>query len=142
MPSWIPYALMTLFALATADIAVKLASNKISNSLGMLIYGSCVFVISSVWVLYQYFSGHQFYAQRQGIVAAVVVGIAFCTVTIGLYLTFAAGAPISQASPAIRLGGLIIAAAIGLLAFREPFNLQYAVGMVLAITGVALIVTR
>lgn len=142
MPNWIVYAVATVIALATADIAVKLAANRISNSLGMLIYGSSVFLISSLWVLYQYFTGHEFYAERQGIIAATVVGIAFCSVTIGLYVTFAAGAPVSQASPMIRVGGLIIAALVGLLAFREPFNLQYAIGVVLAVSGVLLIVTR
>ncbi len=142
MPNWIPFAIMTALALATADIAVKFAANKISNSLGMLIYGSCVFLISSAWVLWQYFTGHEFHSERQGVIAAAVVGVSFCTVTIGLYITFAAGAPVSQASPMIRLAGLIIAATIGVLAFKEPFNLQFAVGMVLSVIGVLLILSR
>ena len=79
MPNWIPYAFVTIFALATADIAVKFAAGKISNSLGMLIYGSCVFLISLSWVIYQYCNGVQFHAERQGVIAAFVVGISFCT---------------------------------------------------------------
>ena len=142
MLNWIPFAIVTVVALATADVAVKLAAGKISNSLGMLIYGSCVFLISLSWVAYQYFSGHEFHAERQGVVAATVVGVAFCTVTIGLYLTFGAGAPVSQASPMIRLGGLMIASMIGILAFQEAFNVRYASGLLLAATGIYLIITR
>ena len=142
MPNWIPYAFVTIFALATADIAVKFAAGKISNSLGMLIYGSCVFLISLSWVIYQYSNGVQFHAERQGVIAAFVVGISFCTVTFGLYFTFEAGARISLSSPMIRVGGLVLASLFGLLAFRETLNLQYSIGVLLALVGVALLITR
>ena len=41
---WIPYALITAFALAAADFFVKLAAGKLSNSLALLIYGSSAFL--------------------------------------------------------------------------------------------------
>lgn len=39
--NWITFALFSAGALAAADICVKLAAGKLSNSLGLLIYGSC-----------------------------------------------------------------------------------------------------
>jgi len=77
-----------------------------------------------------------------GVPSAIGVGIAFSLVTVGLYATFGAGAPISLASPAIRLGGLLLASLIGLIVLREPFTWRYALGVLLACVGVYLIVTR
>ena len=39
------------FALAGADVFVKLASGKLSNSLGVLIFGTCTFLVGLTWVL-------------------------------------------------------------------------------------------
>src|SRR3990172_3040320 len=110
---WIPYALITAFALAAADFFVKLAAGKLSNSLGLLIYGSCTFLAGLGWVVWQKFNGATQFAQANGVWAALGVGVSFSIVTIGLYATFGAGAPISLASPVIRLGGLLLAGEIG-----------------------------
>ena len=45
---WFPYALLCSIFLASADFFVKLASNKISSSMGMLIYGATTFIIGLI----------------------------------------------------------------------------------------------
>ena len=140
--TWVPYALSTAVALATADFCIKIASGKISNSMGLLIYGSCTFLAGVIWVLLDKTRGADLYAQPAGIIAAVGVGIAFSAVTTGLYITFGAGAPISLASPIVRVGGLMIASVAGIVLLHEPLTIRYVIGMVLAFGGVALIVTR
>jgi transporter family protein len=140
--TWIVYALGTAFALAVADFCLKLASGKVSSSLGLLLYGSCTFLTGLCWVTFDKIRGAEIHAQAQGIVAATVVGIAFSAVTIGLYATFGAGAPISLASPLVRLGGLILASMAGLVLLNEPLTWRYICGIVLAITGILLIITR
>ena len=140
--TWIPYALGTAVALATADFCIKIASGKISNSLGLLLYGSCTFLAGMIWVLLDRARGVDFHAQPAGILAAAGVGIAFSAVTIGLYISFGAGAPISLASPIVRLGGLLIASIAGILLLHEPLTIRYIIGMALAFGGVALIIAR
>ena len=140
--TWIPYALGTAVALATADFCIKIASGKISNSLGLLFYGSCTFLTGVIWVLLDRTRGVDLYAQPVGILAAAGVGVAFSAVTIGLYITFGAGAPISLVSPIVRLVGLLIASIAGILLLHEPLTIRYIIGMVLAFSGVALIITR
>jgi transporter family protein len=140
--TWIPYALGTAVALAAADFCIKIASGKLSNSLGLLFYGSCTFLTGMIWVLLDRTRGVDLYAQPVGILAAAGVGVAFSTVTIGLYITFGAGAPISLVSPIVRLGGLLIASIAGILLLHEPLTIRYIIGMVLAFSGVALIITR
>ena len=140
--TWIPYALGTAVALAAADFSIKIASGKLSNSLGLLFYGSCTFLAGMIWVLLDKTRGADLYAQPAGILAAAGVGVAFSAVTIGLYITFGAGAPISLASPIVRLGGLLIASIAGILLLHEPLTIRYIIGMALAFSGVALIITR
>jgi drug/metabolite transporter (DMT)-like permease len=140
--NWFFFASISAVALASADLCVKLAAGKLSNSLALLLYGSCTFLTGLGWVFADKLRGVDFFVQPLGFAAAVGVGVAFSAVTIGLYFTFGAGAPVSLASPLVRIGGLLIASMVGLLLFREGFTLRYLLGMVLAIGGVYLIVTR
>ncbi len=139
---WIPYALITALALAAADFFVKLAAGKLSNSLALLIYGSCAFLTGLGWVVWQKFNGATQFAQANGVWAALGVGVSFSIVTIGLYATFAAGAPISVASPVIRLGGLLLAGLAGVILLREPLTLRYTIGVALVLGGMYLVITR
>ena len=132
----------TALALAAADFFVKLAAGKLSNSVALLLYGSCTFLTGLGWVLCQRARGVPQYAQTSGILAALGVGVAFSAVTLGLYATFGAGAPISVASPFIRLGGLLLASLAGLVLLQEPLSWRYVIGLLLACSGVYLIVTR
>ena len=139
---WIIYAFAAAIALAAADVFVKLASGKVSNSLGVLIYGSCTFSMGLAWVLWQKLHGASLHAQTSGLLAAIGVGISFALVTVALYITFAAGAPISLVSPSIRLGGLLVASFAGFVLWHEPLTLRYIMGIVLACSGIYLIITR
>lgn len=140
--TWLIYAALTALVLATADFFVKLAAGKLSNSVAMLIFGSCVFIVALSWVIWQRTQGIHQFAQPAGVWAAVGVGLAFTCVTLGLYVTFGAGAPISLASPAIRLGGLLLASLAGILFLQEPLNWRYITGVILVLGGIYLIVTR
>jgi drug/metabolite transporter (DMT)-like permease len=108
----------------------------------LLLYGVCTFLIGLVWVLWQRANDVPQYAQPAGILAAIGVGIVFSFVTLGLYVTFGAGAPISVASPAIRLGGLMLVSLIGLTLLQEPLTWRYGIGMLMACGGIYLIITR
>jgi len=49
---WLPYALLCSIFLASADFFVKLASSKVSSSMGMFIYGTTTFTLGLAWVGY------------------------------------------------------------------------------------------
>src|SRR5512134_2155506 len=115
--NWLYPATLAGLALASADICVKLASGRVSNSVGLLLYGSCTFLSGLGWVLWQRIHGIPLHARPAGILAGVGVGVSFAAVVVGLYATFQSGAPISIASPFIRLGGLLLASAAGVLLF-------------------------
>ena len=139
---WIKYALVTACALAAADLCVKVAAGRLSNSLAVLVYGTCTFSTGLAWVLWRWARGIPQHAQISGVLASMGVGFAFSGVTLGLYVTFSAGAPISLGSPVIRFGGILLTSIAGLILFREPLTLRYVIGMLLACSGMYLILTR
>lgn len=138
---WIPYALLCSIFLASADFFVKLASNKISSSLGMLVYGATTFTVGLTWVGYLKVTKQPLLITQQGLLYSLAVGIAFSVVTLLLYLTFA-HISVSIGSPTIRVTGILIASMFGILLLHEPFTWRYLLGLILTVAGVALIVFR
>ena len=59
-----------------------------------------------------------------------------------LILLFSQGVDLSIGTPVIRTGGIVLAATLGILVFREGFNWQYVIGFALAVIGIYLVVTR
>ena len=138
---WLPYALACSVFLAAADFFIKLATNKISSSMGMFVYGATTFTIGLIWVLYLKATGQSLIITRPGLLYASAAGVAFSLVTILLYLTFA-HISVSLGSPTIRVMGIVIASLLGILLLHEPITWRYVLGVLLTITGVTLIVLR
>jgi uncharacterized membrane protein len=138
---WIPFAAAAAVFLASADFFVKLASSRISSSLGALIYGLTTTAAALVWVLYERGTGQPQFCTPQGLGYAVLVGLAFSGVTFLLYVTYTR-VEVSIGSPAIRLTAVVLASLLGLVVLREPFTWRYVLGVVLAVAGVWLIVFR
>ena len=138
---WILYALLCSIFLASADFFVKLASNKISSSMGMLVYGATTFTVGLTWVGYLKVTKQTLLITQQGLLYSLAVGIAFSVVTLLLYLTFA-HISVSIGSPTIRVMGILLASIFGILLLHEPFTWRYLFGLILTVAGVALIVFR
>ena len=127
----------------TAGTGNKMTPRKWEISVqGRNYNGTFIFITGLGWVLWQRFRGVPQHIQLSGVLAASGAGIAFSLVGLGLFATFEAGAPISVASPFIRLGGLLLASVAGLVLLHEALSWRYVLGMLLACSGVYLIVTR
>lgn len=140
--NWTVYALAAAFALAIADCMVKLAAGKLPSSLGLLLYGCVPFASGLAWFLYDRVRNGPMTIQPVAPFYAIAVGIAFTLVTVALYATFRAGAPISIVSPVVRIGGLVIASVVGIWFWKEGVSIRYATGMVLAMAGIFLMLKR
>ena len=138
---WLPYALACSVFLASADFFVKLASNKISASMGMFIYGATTFAFGLIWVGYLKLTGQPLLVTQTGLLYSFAVGLAFSLVTMLLYVTFAR-VSVSLGSPTIRILGILIASLLGVLILHEPLTWRYVLGVILTIAGVTLIVLR
>ncbi len=138
---WLPYALICSAFLASADFFVKLASNKISASMGMLIYGATTFTFGLIWVGSLKLTKQPVFVTQPGLLYSLGVGVAFSCVTMLLYLTFV-NVNVSVGSPTIRVTGILLASLLGILLLHEPFTWRYLIGLILIVAGVALVVFR
>ncbi len=140
--SAVAYAVGAFICLASADFFLKLSSGRISSSLGTLVYAVTAVLPALIWVVWERISGTSQLISREGVEASMIVGISFSLVVVFMSLTFANGANLSIASPSIRLIGLVLASALGILILGEQFSLRYAFGVLLTFVGVFFIVTR
>jgi drug/metabolite transporter (DMT)-like permease len=140
--NWLVYVVGAALALAAADVLIKAAAGKVPNSLGMLLYGSVPFMVGLIWWLIDRRNVGEAEITTKGVVFGLGVGVMFATVTFCMYIAFRMGAPISIASPAIRLGGLIVASAVGLALWKEPLTIKYVLGLGLVSGGMFLMLTR
>jgi bacterial/archaeal transporter family protein len=138
---WLPYALACSIFLASADFFIKLASNQISASMGMFLYGATTFTFGMIWVGYLKLTNQPLLITRSGLLYSIAVGVAFSVVTMLLYITFTR-VSVSLGSPTIRVIGILIASLFGILLLHEPFTWRYLIGLILTVSGVALIVLR
>jgi uncharacterized membrane protein len=138
---WLPYALVCSAFLASADFFVKLASSRISTSVGMLVYGATTFTVGLIWVSLLKVTKQPLFVTQPGLLYSLAVGVAFSSVTILLYLTFAR-VNVSVGSPTIRVTGILLASMLGILLLGEPFTWRYLIGLVLTVAGVALVIFR
>jgi uncharacterized membrane protein len=132
---------MGMIILALADFCIKQSAGRISPSLGTLIYAVATIAIPLVWTLWAKANGGLDFT-RDGILWSVGTGLAFSTFAGLMFIVFASGVNLSIGTPIIRLGGIVIAATLGIVVFHEGLNLQYILGFVLAFVGILLVVTR
>jgi transporter family protein len=136
------YAVGAFVCLASADFFLKLSAGRISSSLGTLVYAVTAVVPAAIWVAWQGFANVPLQITREGVLTSIMVGISFSLVVVFLSLTFASGANLSIATPTIRLLGIVLASALGILILREDFTWRYALGVALTFAGIYFIVTR
>ncbi len=127
--------------LALADFSIKQTAGKITPSLATLIYAAVTTVPPLVWVLWT--RAHEpLMFTRDGVLWSILTGLAFGVFTGLLFLLFSQGVNLSIGTPVIRMGGILLAATLGIVVFREGLNWQYVIGFILATIGIILVVTR
>lgn len=136
------FALGGAISVALADFFLKLSTGRISSNLVTLIYALTATAIPTAWVLWDKYHGAPPMFTRDGAFLGVLVGISFSLAVVFFSLTFATGASLSIATPAIRIVAIVLASALGILVLHEDFTLRYALGVALAGAGIYLIVTR
>ena len=134
-------AVVAMGIIALADLSTKQSAGKISPSLGTLIYALTTIAIPLVWTLWTRANGG-LQVTRDGALWSIAVGVCFSIFTGLMFLLFSQGVNLSIGSPIVRMGGIVLAATLGIIVFREGLNLQYLIGFVLAAVGIFLVATR
>ncbi len=134
-------AVVAMGIIALADLSTKQSAGKISPSLGTLIYAVTTIAIPLVWTVWTRANGG-LQITRDGVLWSIAVGICFSIFTGLMFLLFSQGVNLSIGSPIVRMGGIVLAATLGIVVFRERLNLQYVIGFVLAAVGIFLVAIR
>jgi uncharacterized membrane protein len=58
-----------------------------------------------------------------------------------LFLLFSSGASLSVTVPAVRIGGVAIASALGLIVLGEHLTVQYVIGVAVTALGISVVLT-
>ncbi len=128
-----------MFVIGFADLTIKEASGKITPSVGTLVYAMVTVIPPLLWTIWTRLHG-PVVITREGVLWSIGTGLSFGVFTGLTFLLYARGVNLSVGSPVVRMGGIVVASALGLWVFREGLNLQYLVGFALAIIGIALVV--
>ena len=140
-PTTILIFIAGMFVLGFADFSIKQTSGKISPSLGTVIYAMFAILPPLLWLLWT--RAHEPLAiSRDGVIWSIITGLSFGIFTGLVFLLFSQGVNLSIGSPVVRMGGIVFAATLGILIFREGLNWQYIIGFALAAIGIALVATR
>lgn len=140
-PTTILIFIAGMLVLGFADFSIKQTSGKISPSLGTVIYALFAILPPLLWFLWT--RAHEpLTVSRDGVMWSVITGLSFGIFTGLVFLLFSQGVNLSIGTPVVRMGGIVFAATLGVLIFREGLNWQYLIGFALAAIGIALVATR
>lgn len=135
------FFIVGMAVLGFADFSIKQTSGKISPSLATLIYAVVAILPPLVWTIWT--RVHEpLLITRDGVLWAISTGLAFGVFTGILFLLFSQGVNLSIGTPIIRMGGIAVAALLGIVIFRDGWSWQYVIGFALAAIGILLIATR
>lgn len=127
--------------IALADFSVKETSGKITSSLATLIYALGAAVPGILWLLWSR-THEPIFVTAPGVFWATATGLLFGVFTALMFVLYSRGVDLSIASPVVRMGGIAVAATLGIIILREGLNWQYVIGFALAIAGIFLVATR
>ncbi len=127
--------------LGLADFSIKQTSARMSPSIGTLIYAMVAILPPLAWVLWTRLH-EPLVITRDGMLWATATGLSFGIFTGIVFLLFSRGVNLSVGTPVIRMGGIVLAALLGIIILREGLNWQYIIGFALAAVGIFLVATR
>ena len=133
-------AVVGMVLVALADFSIRQSAGRISPSLGAFIYSVAALVVLGSWTLWARSRG-PLEVTNAGIGWSIGTGLFFGAFTGVLFMLFSAGASLSVTAPTVRIGGIAIASALGLIVLGENLSVQYVVGVAVTAVGIALVLT-
>ena len=131
---------MTVVFYSFYDFFIKLSSGKINDGLNGLIINSVSAIVMLVYVMYTRVSGENpFQFTKEGLSYSVLGGVVIGITTITFIKLFSTGINLSIASPAVRIGSVVLISLLGILILKENVTPKYIFGSVLALSGMYLI---
>ena len=138
--SSLPLAAIAMVLLALADFSIRQSAGRIQPNLGAFIYSVSAAAVLGGWLLVVRMRD-TIDATSAGVAWSVGTGVFFGAFTGVLFLLFAAGASLSITVPVVRIGGIALASALGLIVLGEHLSVQYVIGVAVTAVGIALVLS-
>jgi uncharacterized membrane protein len=136
--SWVFYGVMAIVVVGFSDIARKLASNLHDPFYTNLIFQTGSFLITVL--LYVLFS-RRFEWQPKDMAIAVAGGMLISVFTLLSFKALDIGPGVSVVMPALRIGGVVLVAVLGVVLLHEKLSMQSFIGLLLSLAGIVLLFT-
>lgn len=134
--TWLLYALGAVFAVTTSDLFRKLGSNLKDPFFANFVFQMGSFTIA---FLLWFFLSRKFETHSTAVLYALLGGMGVSIFTALTFKALEVGPGVSTVIPVIRVSGVLLVAILGVLVFNDKLTWNLALGIVLAVSGVALI---
>lgn len=141
--AWLNFALLTVIFYSVFDLFVKLSSDKMNAYLNAFIINLVATLFLVAFVIYSYFSGEKLLTVKPGgWLFSILAGLAIGAASIFFVKMFATGTNLSIGVPLVRVGMVVIGSILGVVLLKEGFSPKYILGVLLAVVGLFLVVTK
>jgi len=141
--AWLNFALLTVVFYSVFDLFVKLSSDKMNSYFNAFIINLVATVVLLFFVIYAYFTGEKLFDVKPGgWLFSILAGLAIGAASIFFVKMFATGTNLSVGVPLVRVGMVVIGSILGIVLLKEGFSPKYILGVLLALAGLFLVVTK
>lgn len=139
--NWLAVAISSTLFYSLFDLCIKLVSDKINPFLNITIVNGTATIISFCIISYLHVHGEKILFKPEGIMLSFLAGLAISAASLFFITMFSMGAHLITGVPIVRIGMVLLGSIIGVIFLHERISLQYALGMIFALTGLFFIIT-
>lgn len=140
LPPWSTAALAAAFFIGVHYLTLRAASGRVGDAAGALLVELSAAV--GLFVMVLWFRGTaQTELTTVGAVWSVASGLCISGAMILLFTALRLGGPVAATGPIVLGGGVALSALVAPFLFGEPMTLRRALGVLLALAGLALLAT-
>ncbi len=136
---WLTFAILAATSFGFYNFFTKLASDKLSPTIALMIITGTSFVVALVATLVFKFTGQSLSFSKNDILFPILAGLFSGVAEILFLFMFSKNAPLSLGNPIVVGGTIVVAVILGLLILREPLNIVKVSGIVVTLIGLALL---
>ena len=137
---WSVAALAAALFIGVHYLTLRAASGRVGDALGALVVE--LSAAAGLFVMVLWFRGtSQTEATPTGIAWSVASGLCISGAMILLFTALRLGGPVASTGPIVLGGGVALSALVAPFLFGEPMTARRAIGVLLALAGLALLAT-
>lgn len=137
---WYYLATVAMIGTTLFSLFIKLNGDKISPLLGTLVMQLAgLITLLSILFIHILINKPVLFYTMHGLIYSILAGISIAITNLCIFYIFYSHAPLSIATPLMRIGGMLMVVLLGLYIFNEKLNLEKSIGIFLSIIAIYLL---